>query len=124
MDHASEGRDLILWDGECGFCRRALAWLLARDHAGRLAAVPFQEAPSPPMTPALADACRRAVHVVRADGTILRGGRACLHLLDVVGHRHARIFARAPMLWGIEVGYAVVARNRRLFSKLLFRAET
>jgi hypothetical protein len=76
------------------------------------------------MTPALRDACARAVHVVRADGTVLRAGRASLHVLGAVGWRgFARVFAWPPLVWLVELGYFIVARNRRFFSRFLFRGE-
>jgi len=33
---------VLLFDGECGFCDRAVRWLLARDPAGRLHFAPLQ----------------------------------------------------------------------------------
>ncbi|MEM1022540.1 MAG: DUF393 domain-containing protein [Myxococcota bacterium] len=118
-------KHLVLWDGECGFCRRSVDWLLALDHESRLEALPYQQAPSPPMTPALASACERAVHVVAVDGRVFRAGRAVLFALDVVGWRTLAFVGRIPpFIWAIELGYWVVARNRRWFSKLLFRART
>jgi len=84
--------------------------------------VPFQEAPSPPMTPELYDANRRAAHVVTRDGAVLRAGRACLFVLDQLGYRWvARIFGIPPLSWAVELGYRIVASNRTFFSRLLFR---
>src|SRR5687767_10813622 len=99
-------RHLILWDGGCGFCARSVAWAMRRDRAGRLAAVPYQEAAWPPMTAALAAACADAVHVIRRDGRLLRGGRACLFVLEQIGWRGvARVLALPPMVWAVELGY-------------------
>ncbi len=116
------GKHLVLWDGECGFCRRSVDWLLARDREGQLEAMPFQQAPSPPMTPELAEACRKSVHVVAADGQVYRAGRAVLFALEAAGWKLiARIGRIPPIIWAIELGYWCVARNRRWFSKLFFR---
>jgi len=113
---------LILWDGECGFCRRSVDWLLEKDERQRLRATPYQMAPSPPLTPELERACARAVHLVAPDGTVYRAGRAVLKALDVVGYRFwARLGMLPPFIWFIELGYWIVARNRRWFSKLMFR---
>ncbi len=113
-------RDWIVWDGACGFCRRAVAWALARDHAGRFAAVPYQEVPPEFMTPERAAACRDAVHVRTATGEWLRGGRACLFVLAGVGWpRLARLAALPPLVWAVELGYRIVARNRRAVSRLI-----
>src|SRR5262245_2979740 len=108
----SEARHAIVWDGACGFCRRALAWALARDAERRFAAVPYQEMPDPPLTPDLREACRDAVHVRTADGRWLRGGRACLFVLARIGWpRLARIAALPPLVWIVELAYRVVAGN-------------
>ena len=73
------------------------------------------------MTPALRDACARAVQVVRADGTTLRAGRATLYILSRVGWGwFARLLAWPPMVWPVEAIYWLVARNRVLFSRFLF----
>ena len=73
------------------------------------------------MTPALREACARAVHVVRSDGTVLRAGRATLYILSHVGWGWlARLLAWPPMIWFVELGYFIVARNRVFFSKFLF----
>jgi predicted DCC family thiol-disulfide oxidoreductase YuxK len=107
----------IVWDGECGFCRRAVEWALAHDAHDCFRAVAYQEVPSPPMTPALRDACRRVVHVRTIDGRWLRGGRASLFVLERIGWpRLARIAALPPLVWLVEAGYALVAHNRAFFS--------
>ncbi len=113
---------LLLWDGDCGFCRRGVQWAERRDTGHSFRAVPYQQADSPPMTPELRAACSRAVHVVTADGTVLRAGRACLWVLERTGHRLlSRALSLPPLVWAVELGYWLVARNRRLASRVLFR---
>ena len=113
---------LLLWDGECGFCRRSVQWAERHDAGHTFRAVPYQEAPSPPMTPELRAACSRAVHVVTPDGRVLRAGRACLWVLERTGYPLlARVLALPPLVWAVEVGYWLVARNRKLVSRVLFR---
>lgn len=73
------------------------------------------------MTPELNEACARAIHVVRADGTRLRAGRATLFILEHVGWGwFARFLAWPPMIWFVELFYWLVARNRMFFSRFLF----
>ena len=84
--------------------------------------VPYQEAPSPPMTPELRAACRDAVHVLTRDGAVLRAGRASLFILEGLGYRSARLGMAPPFAWAVELGYRIVARNRRFFSRFMFRA--
>ncbi len=113
-------RHWIVWDGECGFCRRAVAWVLTRDHAHLFQAIPYQEVTEPPMTPTLRAACRDAVHVRTLDDRWLRGGRACLFVLERVGWpRLARIASVPPLVWFVELGYRIVAANRPFFSRLV-----
>lgn len=86
--------------------------------------MPYQEAPSPPMTAELAKACARAVHVIKADGQVLRAGRAALFILENVGWGAvARVLACPPFIWIVELCYWVVARNRPFFAKFMFTSE-
>ncbi|MGO9831857.1 MAG: thiol-disulfide oxidoreductase DCC family protein [Myxococcaceae bacterium] len=113
---------LLLWDGQCGFCRRAVAQLQRRDSQQAFLALPYQEAPSPPMTAELREACARAAHVVTPDGQVLRAGRAVLYVLGRLGHPQlARLLSLPPLVWGVGLGYWLVARHRQLFSRVLFR---
>lgn len=74
------------------------------------------------MTPALREACGDAVHVVTADGDVIRAGRATLFVLERTGWGLlARFLRYPPMIWFVELGYLVVARNRIFFSKFMFR---
>lgn len=124
MDEQTGNRDLVLWDGDCGFCRRGVRWFERRDVAHRMRMLPYQEAPSPPMTPELAAACDRALYIVHPDGSMTRAGRAILYMLGSIGHpRLARWLARAPFVWLVEAGYWLVARNRHIASRLFFTRE-
>jgi predicted DCC family thiol-disulfide oxidoreductase YuxK len=116
---------LLIWDGECGFCRNALHWMLRRDHAGQFQPVPYQELPSPPMTPALRWQAERAVQVITPGGQQISGGRAVLFVLQQVGWHPVlvRLASRWPLVWVVELGYWIVARNRSLFSRFLFRSQ-
>jgi hypothetical protein len=75
------------------------------------------------MTDALAARCARAVHVITPSGRILSAGRASLCVLAVIGYRRfARIFSRPPLVWSVELGYWIVACNRKFFGRFFFRA--
>lgn len=75
------------------------------------------------MTEPLAERCARAVHVLTADGRALSGGRACLFVLATVGRwpRLVWLLAHRPFVWGVDVGYRIVAANRPFFRLFLFR---
>lgn len=123
FDVIDERRDWIVWDGACGFCRRAVAWALARDRDHWFIAVPNHEVPPSFVTPVRVAAFHDAVHVRTASGAWLRGGRACLYVLERIGFPWlARIARVPPLVWLVEIFYRLVARNRVFFSRLLFRA--
>lgn len=105
-------------------CRRAVSWMRFKDRRHLFRTSPYQEAPSPPMTPALAAACEHAVHVVKSDGTVLRAGRATLFILEKLGWGgFARLLALPPFLWFVELAYRILARNRPFFANFLFTKE-
>ena len=113
---------LVLWDGDCGFCGRAIAWLQRKDRQHRFQFVRYQEAPSPPMTPELYRACGEAVHVIDRQGSIRRGGRAMLFILEQEGWGPiARFLSLPPFIWFVELAYRFVATNRSWFSRFFFR---
>ncbi len=114
----------ILWDSECGFCRRSVDWLLDKvNDPDAFTAIPYQKAPRPPITDEIYEACVDAVHVVTPEGRVLRGGEACTYLLDRSSWAGAAAALKAPPLkWLLEPGYKTVANNRGLLSKVMFRA--
>ena len=62
------------------------------------------------------------MHVITRDGERLRAGRAALFVLERIGHRRfARVMRVPPLVWFVELGYRIVAGNRRFFSRFLFR---
>ena len=74
------------------------------------------------MTPELAEACGQAMHILCRDGTLLRAGRAALFLAAEMGWRRtSRFLSIPPMIWFVELGYALVARNRVLAGRVFFR---
>ena len=91
----------------------------------RFETISFQECPSPPMTPALREQARKAVQVITADGHRLSAGRAILFALEQIEwHPNiARLAARRPFIWLVELGYWIVARNRSFFGRFMLRSE-
>jgi predicted DCC family thiol-disulfide oxidoreductase YuxK len=86
--------------------------------------VPFQEAPSPPMTPELLASCETAIHVVTSNNRTLRAGRATLFILANIGYGWlARPLMLPPFVWLAELGYRIVAANRPFFARFLFKRE-
>ena len=103
----------LLFDGDCGFCTRLAAWVEERDRAGRLRVVAYQEAPNPPMTQELREACAEALHAITPGGRVLRGGDATIFTLHALGWRGlARLLWLRPLRDVVGFGYRIVARNR------------
>jgi predicted DCC family thiol-disulfide oxidoreductase YuxK len=112
-------RHFLLWDGDCAFCARFAGWVQRHDERRRFHVVPYQRAPSPPMTEELREACSRALHVVRADGQVLHGGAAAVFVLDRLGWRNTARFLGSPsLLPAVEWGYRRVAAQRPFLSRL------
>jgi predicted DCC family thiol-disulfide oxidoreductase YuxK len=105
-------RPLLLFDRDCGFCRKWVArwqWKLG----SAIDAAPYQEAAQRfDVDP---DACARAVHLVEPDGRVTRGAEAVFRAASygrgpAVGlwaYRQLPGFARLA-----EIGYAFVAAHR------------
>ena len=70
------------------------------------------------MTNELRAACAQALHVLRPDGQASRGGKALLDVLGALGW-HAGWLRRRPLIWAVEGGYRLAARNRGLLSRLV-----
>lgn len=117
------GRHLVIWDGECGLCGRVICWVRRQDAAGAFHAVPFQDCPTPPMTPELRADAARAVQVITADGQRLSAARAALFVLVELDRWAglARLLRRRPFIAVAERGYRLVAEHRPFFGRFLFR---
>ena len=116
-----KARHLVLWDGDCGFCRRSVAWLASQDKRGALEFKPYQ---SVALAPSLKEACKSAVHVIKTDGTVIKAGRAMMFCGTFTRFSGwARIALWPIFLPFIEIGYKFIAANRMLMSKFLFKCE-
>jgi predicted DCC family thiol-disulfide oxidoreductase YuxK len=115
----------VLWDGACDFCAWSIAWLRRRDTQGRFRIVPFQSAP-PELLPCVSpNALRRGVHVITADGRVLRSGRAVLFIGEQLGYGWlTRPLSLPPMIWIVEGVYWIIARLRGKLSRWLRLSET
>jgi lipase maturation factor 1 len=113
------GKPLLVYDGDCGFCRRWVArW--RRSTQGRVDFAPFQEAAErfPEIPP---QAFARAVQYIETDGTVTPGAAGVFKALaaapgrpwGLLLYRRLPGFARAS-----EWFYRRVAGNRPFFSFL------
>ena len=69
-------RPVVVYDGQCGFCRRWIERLRRWDRAGRLEYLPLQDAAAPVVTGLRRDALERATHVVLPSGDVKAGAAA------------------------------------------------
>ena len=114
------GRHLLLWDGDCGFCRNIVSWIERHDVRGAFEAIPYQQAPADRVGPAVREASAKAVHVVTRDGRVLAAGRASLFVLHELGWpRTAHVLTAPPLVWAVELGYHVVSKHRGRISRWL-----
>jgi predicted DCC family thiol-disulfide oxidoreductase YuxK len=114
-------RHWLLWDGDCGVCRKLTLHLERHDSRHRFTILPYQEAPSPPMTPALRIQSAKALQVVTRDGHRFSGGRAVLFAMYQTGWypRLAQFLSHRPLIWGVDAAYWVVARYRRYLNRFI-----
>ena len=105
MRELGEATLIVLYDGECGFCKVTLAILLTWDRAKRLGAVAIQSARGEDLLSDMAHQDRlRSWHLIDGAGVVRSGGAAI-----------PMIFAALP--WG-----ALIARTALQFPRTTSRA--
>jgi predicted DCC family thiol-disulfide oxidoreductase YuxK len=115
---------LLIWDGDCGFCRRSVEHLRIR-LGDRVAYEPYQTAHTRfPEIPV--EGFRAAVHLVEPDGRVSRGAEAVFRALSYGRGRAAglplAVYRFVPGFAALaEWGYRLVASHRPLASRLLDR---
>ena len=111
----------VLYDADCGVCRLTVRVLERLDWRRRLEVVTLQgfvrSADGDPTRREL----RSALHVRDEGGRWERGGRAALRIATVIPVlAPLALVGRAPGMQGlVERAYVLVARNRRLISRVL-----
>ncbi len=120
--NSNSAQHLMLFDGDCAFCRRCVGYARALDQHHRFDFQPFQEAQHPRLTPQLRKRCEQALHVITSRGQVLSGGRACFFTLEAASDnrlikRLARLMRSFPLVIPVELGYRIVASHRMFFSK-------
>lgn len=115
-DAAPPRRWTLIFDGDCGFCRRQVRWIQQHDTQGLIAHVPFQGAQLDSYGVSRA-AAEEAMHLVAPSGTVWRGASAARELLRLLPrYRYlAWIFHIPGAMWVAERVYRWVARRRHRF---------
>lgn len=113
-------RTIVLYDSDCGFCKRMLAKFLRWDRGGRLRPVALQDPEAAALLAGMPEPERMASwHLVAPDGSVRSGGEAVAPLLRLLpgGGAPARL---AELLPGpVDRGYRWVAANRSALSRRL-----
>jgi predicted DCC family thiol-disulfide oxidoreductase YuxK len=113
---------LVLYDGDCGFCKWLLAGLLRFDRAERLQPVALQRPQAEALLADLEPDKRMAsMHVIAPEGTRTSAGEALPALLGLLsgGRVPAAVLGRFPRLTG--AGYRWVATHRIGISRFVPR---
>lgn len=122
---AESGRLLVLFDRDCGLCTATANRLRRWDRDSQLELVPLQAVAT--MGPLVAAAVARrplgdALHVVDlGTGEVRSGGRAARAIVARLpgGRIPAALAAVPPVSWVVDLGYRLVARNRRRIGRWL-----
>ncbi len=109
-----EGATLI-YDGECGFCREAVALVTRWDRERRVTLIPFQEQARVAAFRIPLPALAAAMHLVLPDGRVLAGADAVPDLLRLLPGKRwlAPLFAVPGVLPVARRVYSWIARQRR-----------
>ncbi|HEY7090699.1 MAG TPA: lipase maturation factor family protein [Tepidisphaeraceae bacterium] len=112
-------KPLLVFDGDCSFCRRWVGrWQgITGDRVGY---EPYQQAAQRfPQIPV--ENFKHAAQLIEPDGRISSGARAAFRTLDLAGYRHWPLWAY-DHLPGFAVvtnlGYRIIADHRNLFDRL------
>jgi len=116
----ADGRSVILYDEDCGFCKWSLDKILAWDRSRRLRAVAIQSEEGRHLLAGVDPAVRLdSWHLVGGDGALYSAGAAAAPLARLLpwGRPLAAGFAAFPGL--TERAYRYVAAHRNRWARLL-----
>src|SRR4030067_2567017 len=112
---------LLLWDGQCDFCRRSVEWL-HKKAPDKFVPLPYQEQKSWPPPEVYSD-CKNQFYLRTPQGEYLGGGGAVIKLCEVMGWKFLSRFLRLLGLRQLtNLLYRLVARHRSFLSKFIFSA--
>jgi predicted DCC family thiol-disulfide oxidoreductase YuxK len=116
----------VLYDRDCAFCAWTVRQLRSMDRHRRLEFIPLQEAGSMPDRPELARIAAdhrllEEIHVIAADGSVRKGGRAMAAVLQALpGAWLLRPWLAMPGAGALlDFVYRLVADNRHRLTPLV-----
>lgn len=112
---ADRTRPTLVYDGDCGFCRRSVDLLRRWDREQRIALVPFQDQARVAAFGIPLPALAAAMHLVLPDGRVFAGADAVPELLRLLPEKRWLAWAfRIPGMRPVARRlYAWIARRRR-----------
>jgi predicted DCC family thiol-disulfide oxidoreductase YuxK len=111
-------RPVLLFDGECGFCRQWVARLRRWDRHGAIHTLPASDRHTLAGLPSISDASLdRAMHFITPDGRVYSGARALPALLPYLsGGRWLAPVLRVPGVQAVaDRLYAWISARRHRF---------
>ena len=107
-------RPALIYDGECGFCRDAVALVARWDRDHRVALIPFQDRAQVAAFALPLPALAAAMHLVLPDGRVFAGADAAAELLRLLPGKRwlADTFALPGVLPVARRVYAWIAERR------------
>lgn len=119
-------KTLLIYDGECGFCRRSvdILWeLLGQSDAYEI--VPNHSVEHPEWGPELLKKSERFFISIDPENQVRLGADAINHLLKSTRYRWlAKMLSFPPLLWFERASYRFVANHRQFFSRLFFKTDS
>lgn len=113
---------VLLYDDNCGFCRRAMRLIMAWDRHEHIRAVPLQAPEAVALLPKMSEEQRMDSWHLVAGGRVYSAGEAAAPLMRLLpaGTPVASLFATFP--GATERAYRWVANNRNRLSRFLPKA--
>ena len=114
----------LFYDADCGFCQASVDWLIGRSRPGTFHPVAYQDEAAlksyPMVDRTVAD---KGIQSLGPDGVLQSKARATGYCLTFVPGWSwlGRLILFPPVYPLAALGYAVVARNRRLLSRWMGR---
>jgi len=116
----------LIYDGNCSFCKKCVAWIAIRARPGALEFLPMQADARTERFPQLTDAaCSEGMQLVLPDGGVRSGEQALPDLFRMM--KRWRWFAfvfELPVVRSLSpIAYGWVAKNRFMISEFVRRKE-
>src|SRR4030065_2397881 len=89
-----KGSYVLLWDGQCDFCRRSVEWL-HKKAPDKFVPLPYQEQKNW-LPPEVYSDCKNQFYLRTPQGEYLGGGEAVIKLFEVMGWRVLSRFLGLP----------------------------